>query len=308
MSSKKIILHKFDAAQSEHITTNGEVIDLSAIVGSEGPVGPQGEQGSAGAQGEQGLAGPAGPKGDRGEQGIQGEQGLPGPAGPEGPIGPDGVLGPDGPEGPAGEVGPRGLPGEAGEQGPAGPQGIPGEAGPQGPAGDVGPAGSDGLQGPQGYQGEQGIQGIQGIQGEPGSGGVICVQWHADGSANFALTNSPLAERIALNQPARMCKLVPLTGMSQVRLVGVLVTQSASVNSPKVQLKYKTGAYSATLGNYAAIGTSAVELSLAGTGQKDTGWIDLQEAAKADVWVTLTEVGGDGALDPAFGHLHAYFK
>lgn len=148
------------------------------------------------------------------------------------------------------------------------------------------------------------------VQGDVGGGqaSVICVQWHADGSANLTLTNSPLAERIALNQPTRMCKLVPLAGMTQVRLVGVQVTASASQDSPRVQLKYKTGDYSATLGNYAAIGTSSVELSLAGTGQKDTGWIDLQEAAKADVWVTLTEAGGNGVIDPAFGNLIAYFK
>ena len=171
-----------------------------------------------------------------------------------------------------------------------------GATGPAGPPGDPGPPGEAGADGPQGPQ------------GEPGPGGIIEVPWHADGSANFALTNSPQAERIAFNQPTRMCKFVPLTGMTQVRMVGVQAVTSASVNTPKVILKYKTGAYSATLGDYAAIGTSSVELSLARTGAKDTGWIDLAAGAKADVWVTLTELGGNGVADPAFGSLHVLFK
>jgi hypothetical protein len=141
-----------------------------------------------------------------------------------------------------------------------------------------------------------------------GGGGITEIPWHAHGSANFALTNSPLAERIALNQPTRMCKFVPASGFTQVRMVGVQAVTSASVNTPKVKLKYKTGDYSATPGNYSDIGTSSVELSLTGTGAKDTGWIDLAAGAKADVWVTLTELGGDGAADPAFGHLQVYFK
>ncbi len=61
-------------------------------------------------------------------------------------------------------------------------------------------------------------------------------------------------------------------------------------------------------GDYADIGTSSAELSLTGTGARDTGWIDLVAGAKADVWVTLTELGGDGAADPAFGSLHVLFK
>jgi len=141
-----------------------------------------------------------------------------------------------------------------------------------------------------------------------GGSSLLEVPWHADATAAFALTNSPLAERIVLAQPTRMCKLCPLTGFTQVRMVGVQSVTSTSGSTPKITLKYKTGAYSATLGDYGAIGEASVELSLTGTGAKDTGWINLVSGAKADVWVTLTEKGGDGALDPAFGHLTVYFK
>lgn len=268
-----------------------------------------------------GLApGPKGDKGDAGEAGPAGPAGSAGPAGPQGPDGPQGPVGEDsvvpGPPGPAGEQGPQGERGYQGDPGPAGADSVvPGPAGPQGEQGPPGPAGADsvvpgpaGPPGDAGPPGTQGEQGIQGVQGPPGGSGVICVPFHADGSAAFALTNATSSERIALNQPTRMCKFVPLTGMSQVRLVGVQVTTSASVNTPKVKLKYKTGDYSATVGQYAEIGQVPVELPLTGTGMRDSGWINLAEAAKAEVWVTLTELGGDGTADPAFGHLTAYFK
>lgn len=216
-------------------------------------------------------------------KGDPGDAGPPGAPGSDGPPGADSIV--PGPPGPPGSDGPAGPPGaDSIVPGPQGPPGI---------------AGSDGPAGPQG---------IQGIQGPPGVGGVICVPFHSDGSAAFALTNATQAERIALAQPTRMCKFVPLTGLTQVRLVGVQVTTSASVNTPKVKLKYKTGAYSSTVGDYADIGVSSVEHSLAGTGARDTGWIDLATGAKAEVWVTLTELGGDGVADPAYGSLYAYFK
>jgi len=227
------------------------------------------------------------------------------------------LKGEKGDPGDTGTDGEQGIPGVKGDTGDTGPQGIPGNDGAQGIQGVKGDTGAQGEQGPPGSDASVTKANVEAVlTGEiashshaGGSGvGIICAQWHADATAAFALTNSPLAERIVLAQPTRMCKFVPLTGFTQVRMVGVQVTTSASVNSPKITLKYKTGNYSATLGDYAAIGASSVELSLTGTGAKDTGWINLVSGAKADVWVTLTEKGGDGVLDPAFGHLTVWFK
>lgn len=227
-------------------------------------------------------------------------------------------------------IGPKGDPGAdstvPGPKGDTGEQGIQGIPGVKGDTGEAGAKGDTGAQGEPGVKGDAGVgvptggtagQVLSKIDAEDyntqwataaSGGGVTEIPWHADGSANFTLTNSPLAERFALNQPTRMIKFVPLSGKSQVRLVGVQVTTSASANTPKVRAVYKTGAYSSTLGSFSDIGTSEVSLSLTGTGAKDTGWVDLAEAAKADVWVGLTEKGGDGAIDPAFGHLQMYFK
>lgn len=135
------------------------------------------------------------------------------------------------------------------------------------------------------------------------------IPWHSDSSANLTLTNSPLAARIALNQPTRMVKLIPLAGHTQVRMVGVQVTTSASANTPLLRLRYKTGAYSTVVGNYLQIGASAeCEFSLTGTGAKDTGWVDLAAGCTGDVQVALIELGGDGVADPAMGHLHVFFR
>jgi hypothetical protein len=117
-----------------------------------------------------------------------------------------------------------------------------------------------------------------------------------------------LAERFAFNQPNRVIKFMPLAGFTQIRLIGVQAVTSASVNNPKCRLVYKTGAFSSTLGQFSNIGTSEVSVSLTGTGAKDSGWIDLAEAAKADVWIGLTESGGDAAADPAWGNLHVLLK
>lgn len=144
--------------------------------------------------------------------------------------------------------------------------------------------------------------------GPAGPSTPMVIHWHSDASANFALTNSPQTERWALNLPVRMIKLVPLNGHTKVRLAGNLATASASVNSPLVRLLYLSGAFSTTIGSYANIGTTQVGLSLATAGYLDTGWIDLAAGAVDDVWVGLAESGGDGVLDPAFGHLSAFFR
>ena len=76
-----------------------------------------------------------GPKGDTGEQGPQGPQGIKGDTGEQGPKG---EIGPQGPQGP------QGIKGEKGDIGPQGPQGIQGLTGEQGPKGDTGPQGEKG--------------------------------------------------------------------------------------------------------------------------------------------------------------------
>lgn len=202
----------------------------------------------------------------------------------------------------AGGIGSEGPPGPEGPQGPQGIQGIQGEQGLQGVKGDTGDTGPEGPQGPQGIQGPAGADGVG------GGSAFFQVPWHSDASAAFTLTNSPTAERFALNQPTRVVKLVPLDGQTQVRMTGVQVTTSASANTPRVRLVYKTGPYSTTIGNYSELGETEVGFTLTGTGARDTGWINLVPGATGDIQVGLTERGGDGAADPALGYLQVFFK
>lgn len=136
----------------------------------------------------------------------------------------------------------------------------------------------------------------------------MCVVWHGDASANFALTNATQAEQFPVNQPQRVVKALDLTGMNKVRMVGYVSVASNSPGGPRVSLKYKTGAYSTTVAQYSAIGITPVSFNLSPVGPVDTGWIDMVETAKADVRVAITTQGGDGVLDPALGHLNVFFK
>ena len=140
---------------------------------------------------------------------------------------------------------------------------------------------------------------------------ILSVTFHADAGANFTLTNSPLAERFAGNSP-RHILLADLAGYTQVRFVAVVITASASANTPTLRLRYYT-AWDATFANYLQIGASGhAALSLfTGTAStlQDTGWLDLASGAKANgVALCLGELGGDAAADPALGWVAAMFR
>lgn len=131
---------------------------------------------------------------------------------------------------------------------------------------------------------------------------------HADAGANWAFTNSPLAERFVGNS-TRAVFLVDLAGYSQVRVRTNVMVSSASAGTPTYRLRYYTG-YSGTFANYLQLGASAhVDISLANVGAVDTGWIDMAAGAKADgVAIASCELGGDGALDPALGATDILFR
>lgn len=222
---------------------------------------------------------------------------------------------------------------------PAGPQGL------QGIQGVPGAAGADstvpGPQGPQGNQGIQGIQGIQGAQGDPGSPGVgvptggttgqvlskidatdYNTQWTAAGGGSFTphmyvqvvsdettviLTNQPAAQQFLMNT-ARYSMNLDLTSFQRIRLNAYKDTVAGAA-SAKLVVIYKAGAWSATIGNWSPIGVSEVGVAINVQNQPlSSGWIDLAAGAKADVWVSVAQVGGDGVLDPAFGTIALEFN
>ena len=140
-----------------------------------------------------------------------------------------------------------------------------------------------------------------------GGSGQLNLQFHSDGGANLTLSNQATAEQFLGNSNRNVTK-ADLTNYTQVRLLTRIVTVSASVNSPKILVKYKT-TFDTTIGNYSAIGTSAVECSIfTGATFCDTGWVNLAAGAKADVFITVAMSGGDAAADPALGNTAVQFK
>lgn len=227
-----------------------------------------------------GLPGPKGDKGDPGERGLQGDPGS------------------------------DGLPGAKGDTGDTGPAGadstVPGPKGDKGDTGDPGYTPVKGIDYFDGAPGEQGIQGIQGIQGEPGPSGPAShmeIPVHADASANLTLTNQANSEQ-DLGNNVRSRKKVDLSWCTAFRVIGRLVTGSASANNPRIYFRYSTND-----SNYYAMDAVDTAVSMTATGWKDTGWLDLVAGAKADnVYIRICQNGGDAAADPAWGNIHWIFK
>ena len=135
---------------------------------------------------------------------------------------------------------------------------------------------------------------------------MFCQCFYGDTGANLTLTNQSNAENF-LAAVSRAVTLLDLTTYTQVRLVTRVQTGSASANSPRLRLRYRIS-FSTTVGDYSDIGTSEVSTSLTSTGVIDSGWVSLATEAKADVYVTVTQIGGDGAADPVIGFVNTYFR
>lgn len=131
---------------------------------------------------------------------------------------------------------------------------------------------------------------------------------HSDAGAAFTMTNATQAERFAGNSN-RHIVYADLTYYTQVRLLVNVVTASASVNTPKMRVKYATTF--TTVGGFSTLGSSEIEVSVfTGTGGtiQDTGWVNLVTNAKAGVYLAMTEVGGDATADPAVGTVILMFR
>lgn len=133
------------------------------------------------------------------------------------------------------------------------------------------------------------------------------VPFSASVGASTTLTDQAQAEEFLGGSSGRAIQLLDLTDFSEVRLVARVVTASTSTNTPKIAAKFKA-TFDATVGNYAILGTSAVEVSLAATGLIASSWVPLAAAAKADVVVCLAGSGGDADKDPVVGSVVLQFR
>lgn len=107
---------------------------------------------------------------------------------------------------------------------------------------------------------------------------------------------------------AKGVQRLDLTGYTQVRLL-VNKQATAGATAAKLILRYKASPFTQAVADYSDIGTSEVSVAVnVANAYLDTGWINLSAGAKADVFLALMGLGGDGTIDPNFGTITAAFR
>lgn len=150
------------------------------------------------------------------------------------------------------------------------------------------------------------------LQTPAGGGGgstspKLAVVFHGDATANVTLTNQANAEQF-LGNSDRNIKPVDLTDFTEYRLCARVVTASASPNSPRLYAQYHTS-FTTTVATHSPLGASGdVALSLAAAGSVKTAWTAIVAGAKADVFVTVMQNGGNASADPALGNVEVQFR
>ena len=120
-------------------------------------------------------------------------------------------------------------------------------------------------------------------------------------------TNQPVGTRFFLNNSGYATK-IDLTDCTECRLLVMKLTTAANTGAT-MEMRYRAAGYSATVGNYNQIGTSAVSVATDTTGTLlDSGWIPLAANAQQDVAIIVQETGGNGVLDPVFGSVVLQFR
>lgn len=110
------------------------------------------------------------------------------------------------------------------------------------------------------------------------------------------LTSAPAALQEITNTAIRRDKC-DLTGMAQVRLVARVST--VGVAGCELRAQYSTDESSWVYLD----GSTGPAISLATpTGTKASAWATLPDAAKADVFLRLVTINGDGAASPVIGN------
>lgn len=152
------------------------------------------------------------------------------------------------------------------------------------------------------------------VTDEVGTGGLLfatgrhlAICFHAAANTTSASLGAHTnAAQFLCNNNRNMVQ-VDLTNYTQCRLMARVTTGSASVNTPRVRVRYYT-AFSTTIGDFVDAGTSEIASSVASTGMITSSWIDLATGAKADIFLIVDQVGGDGSATPAIGQLQVYFR
>lgn len=86
------------------------------------------------------------------------------------------------------------------------------------------------------------------------------------------------------------------------------MTATPGSTGAKVRALY-SASHDLTIGNYLTLGSSEVQVTVdAASTVTDSGWINLVNGAKADVWIGLAGIYGNGTADPIFQHIWIQFR
>jgi hypothetical protein len=129
---------------------------------------------------------------------------------------------------------------------------------------------------------------------------------HNNAAAAIALTNQANALQFLAASDRHVLR-ADLSGYAEARLVVRVTTGSASQNTPRLMVRYRT-VFSTTPADYLLLATTEVSCSLTSTGVVSSAWLPLVAGAKADVFLAVLQDGGDGVADPAVGAVTVQFR
>jgi hypothetical protein len=127
---------------------------------------------------------------------------------------------------------------------------------------------------------------------------VLALNAHST-SATFTDMPSALTEPFS----TRLRLPIDLTYVEQVRLTARVMTPGAT--GAKLRIQYSTD--SGVTWNYLD-GVSGPSITIDAIGVIASSWVTLASGAKADVWLRLVGLDGDGAADPAWGLMTLQMK
>lgn len=137
-------------------------------------------------------------------------------------------------------------------------------------------------------------------------GAVVPLMFHSNGGQNLTLTNQANGEQY-LGNSGRNEIYFDASAFTQVRIVGVLLVVSASVNTPRLYPQYNLGSAWVTVGDGGIVSGNALSLATPANVKRGT-WIDVPLAAKVDARWRIAQNGGDGVADPALGMVALQFR
>lgn len=136
--------------------------------------------------------------------------------------------------------------------------------------------------------------------GGGGGGGVhFIIPVYSAPNAALTLTNLPAALQWLANNSRNIVR-ADLTDATEIRLLSRVVTVSA-VGTSRIFAGYNT-AYSLTASAYTE--PAGLSVPLTALGMVASSWVTIPPAMKADIFIGLFQIGGDGVVDPAIAHTY----